>query len=157
MTHFKNLDALFSKGIVVWGHIIQANSMMWEDGPHNCPGELVYSFDDIDRVDPDYLREVAAELYGLKGTAPSEPDLQPIANYLTDEYVRVFGLPVPASISPSIRCTISTTFFVRKHLPKRRLCASLLPIVVNRQEPHIATVLPERYWPPELIEWWANQ
>src|SRR5437868_4401050 len=86
MMHFKNLNTLFSEGIVVWGHIIQANSMMWEDGPHNCPGELVYSFDDIDRVDPEYLREVAAELYGLKGTAPSEPDLQPIANYLTDEY-----------------------------------------------------------------------
>lgn len=154
--HFKNLNTLFSEGIVVWGHIIQANSLMFEDGPQDCPGELVYSIDDPDRVDPEYLQGVARQLFRLKGTEPEDPDLQPIANYLTDEMIRVFGLPVPSSISPSIRCRISTTYFVRKHLPKRRLCSSLLPVVVNRRDPHTATVLPERYWPPELVEWWSN-
>jgi hypothetical protein len=155
-THFKNLNTLYSEGIVVWGHIIQANVLMYEEGRHNCPGELVYSINDPNRVDPEYLRGVAQELFRLKGTEPSNPELQTIANYLTDEMIRVFGLPVPSSISQSNRCAISTTYFFRKHLPKRRLCKRLLPVVVNRQKPHTATVLPERYWPLELVEWWSN-
>lgn len=155
-THFQNLKTLFSEGIVVWGHVIQANELMFEDGPHSCPGEVVYSIDDSDVVDQEYLQGVAMELYRLKGTKPSDPELLRIADYLTNERIRVFGWPVPSSISPSIRCKISTTYFFRKHLPKRRLCTSLLPVIVNRQEPHTATVLPERYWPRELVEWWCS-
>jgi hypothetical protein len=154
-THFENLKTLFSEGVVVWGHIIQANSLMFEKGPYDCPGELVYSIEDSNRVEPEYLERVAKKLFSLKGTKPDDPELQPIADYLTDERIRVFGLPVPSSISPSIRCVISTTYFVRKHLPERRLCAALLPLVVNRQEPYTATVLPERYWPLEFVEWWS--
>lgn len=155
-THFQNLNDLFSDGIVVWGHLVQANNLMFEEGNNNCPGEIVYSLDDPSRVDPEYLQQVAHELFQLKGTKPSSPKLQPIANYLTNEMIRVFGLPVPSSISPSIQCKISTTLFVRKHLPKHQLCASLLPVIVSRQKPHVVTTLPERYWPPELLEWWSR-
>lgn len=155
-THFKHLNTLYSEGIVVWGHIVQANQLMFKDGPHSCPADLVYSIDAPILVHPEYLEDVAMELYGLKGTKPSDPELQPIAHHLTDEYTRVFGWPVPSSISPSIRCKTSTTYLFRKHLPKRRLCTSLLPVIVNRQEPHTATVLPERYWPVELVEWWSD-
>ncbi|HVX15999.1 MAG TPA: hypothetical protein VHC22_32745 [Pirellulales bacterium] len=155
-TLFQNLHTLFTEGIVVWGHIIQANSQLFQSGVHDCPGELVYSLDDVRRVDPDRLGQVAHQLYSLKGTQPEDPELAPIAHYLTDQLIRVFGLPVPRSISPNLRCHISTTYFVRKHLPRRRLCNSLLPIVVNPREPHVAMPLPARYWPQPLIDWWST-
>lgn len=155
-THFKNLNSVFANGMVTWGQIIQANVLMFEDGSVDCPGELVYSIDDPERVDPEHLQYVAGELFRLKGTKPSDQELRPIADYLADEIIRVFGLPVPTCISPSISCTISTTIFVRKHLPNRRLCSTLLPVIVNRREPYIATPLPERYWPREFIEWWQQ-
>jgi hypothetical protein len=155
-TLFDNLQMLFTEGTVVWGHVIQANSLMFQPGVHDCPGELVYSLEDARRVDPDDLNQVADQLYSLKGTEPEDSDLAPIAAYLTNELIRVFGLPVPRAISPSLRCRISTTFFVRKHLPLRRLCNSLLPIVVNPREPYIAMPLPARYWPEPLIDWWSK-
>lgn len=155
-TLFENLPALFTAGTVVWGHIIQANSLLFQPGADDCPGELVYSLTDAQRVDPDYLGQVAHQLFSLKGTEPADPDLAPIAEYLTNEMIRVFGLAVPKTISANLPCRISTTFFVRKHLPLRRLCTPLLPIVVNPVEPYVAMPLPARYWPQSLIDWWSR-
>jgi len=156
MTIFRYLPALFSQGIVVWGHVIQANSMMFEPGSHDCPGELVYSLDRRRIIDPTLLQQIAFELGQLKRTQPQDDELAVIADYLTNERIRVFGLPVPRPVSPSMPCHISTTLFVRKHLPEERLCKTLLPIVVMPDEPHIAMPLPARYWPKELLQWWRT-
>jgi hypothetical protein len=156
MIHFKHLKTTLAEGTVVWGHVIQANALMFEPGTANCPGEIVYSIHDSSRAKPHDLQEIAQALYRLKGTKPADPELAPIANYLADEYIRVFGLPVPRTISQSLRCMISSTFFVRKHLPKRRLWTPLLPVIVNRTQPHVAVPLPERYWPSDLVAWWTG-
>ena len=155
-TLFDHLPQVFTEGTVVWGHIIQANVLMFKPGADNCPGELVYSLDRKRQVQPQYLQELAANLFRLKRTSPDDAELAPIADYLTDEYIRVFGLKVPRSVSPSVPCRISTTFFVRKHLPQKRLCKSLLPIVVLTEKPHVAMPLPECYWPKKLLEWWSQ-
>ena len=154
--HFENIRKLFSEGVVVWGYIIQANGFLMQRGRWNLPGEVVYSVEDALRTTPEDLRDVSYKLGRLKGNQPSSPDLQRIAEYLTDERIRVFGLPVPASISPNLNCRISTTFFVRKHLPQRRLCSPLLPLLVHPRDPFVVTTLPQRYWPPELVEWWKE-
>jgi hypothetical protein len=156
MTLFKHAGRTFAEGRIVWGHVVQANGLMFRDGDQDCPGELVYSLADPGRVEPQELARVAHQLYELKGTYPREAELAEIAEYLTNELIRVFGLQVPASISPTMRCRISTTFFLRKHLPNRRLCAGLMPTVVFPGEPYVAMPLPERYWPKELIRWWVE-
>lgn len=153
---FDNFYMLFTKGTVVWGHIIQANRLLFQPGVSDCPGELVYSLADAERVNPDRLRHVAKQLFDLKGTVPQDSELAPIAEYLTNERIRVFGLPVPKTLSPNLRCHISTTFFVRKHLPQRRLCNPVLPIIVNSIEPYFAMPLPARYWPQQFIERWST-
>jgi hypothetical protein len=40
-TLFDSLPALFTEGAVVWGHVIQANSLLFEPGAFDFPGELV--------------------------------------------------------------------------------------------------------------------
>lgn len=153
---FPNLRHAFSDGIVVWGHVVQANQMMFDPGEHDCPGEVVYSIDDRETIDALDLQTIAHSLFELKGQTPNDGELLPIADYLTDETVRVFGLSVPAKISPQFHCQISTTLFVRKHLPDHRLRRSLLPLLVSPREPNVATSLPARYWPDDLVEWWME-
>jgi hypothetical protein len=155
-TIFQGAPRLFTNGVVVWGHIIQANHLMFQDGNDDCPGELVYSLEDRQSVDPEYLQTVSTKLGALKGSKPESPGLAEIADYLTKEYVRVFGLLAPPEVSPRFRCRISTTFFVRKHLPRRRICGPLLPVVVHPKEPYIAMPLPQKYWPKELVDWWSE-
>jgi len=156
MTLFEHVDDLLREGVIVMGHIIQVNQWMFSRGMLNCPGEVIYSLTDRYRVDPMYLGEVAHALHELKGTEPADRELAPIAEYLTDELIRVFGLVVPAKVSPDFRCQISTTLFVRKHLQKKRVCAPLLPMLVSPREPNVAMPLPAKYWPRNLVAWWED-
>jgi hypothetical protein len=153
---FRNLGSLLAEGSVVWGHIVQANELLFEPGRRNLPAEFVFSLEDRRRVDPRYLSELAMALFDLKGTQPAEPALRPIADHLTDEYQRVFGMPVPASISPGLRCEISTTYVERKHLPGGRLIDGLLPLIVSPRQPRYVIPLPARYWPQELVALWSE-
>jgi hypothetical protein len=38
--HFENLNSLVCNGIVVWGHVVQANSLMFEEGPDGFVGGM---------------------------------------------------------------------------------------------------------------------
>lgn len=144
--------SLFRDGVIVWGHLIQANSQLFQPGDRDLPGEMVYSLRSPN-ISPDDLAQVASQLGALKGTQPSSPSLAPIANYLTDEYIRVFGLSVPQSVSAN-PCLISTVYFVRHHLPDTMLSDNVLPLVVMPRQPHFAFVLPALFWPEMLLRHW---
>lgn len=155
---FRNLSKLKRDGKVVWAHIIQANGLLFSPGQDDCPAEVVYSLDDSKSIAARVLGGIASSLYSLKETKPDDAKLAFIAHYLTDERTRVFGIPVPPVISPGLSCMISSTYIVRKHLPKPRqwLGSRLLPLIVYPAIPHVALPLPSRYWPQEMIEWWVN-
>jgi hypothetical protein len=156
-TIFRYAQTVFTEGVVVWGHIVQVNTIMFEDGNHDCPGEVVYSLTDSSPAVPEILERVAEKLYSLKGAEPEDPELAEMAQHVTDEMSRVFGLEVSRRISPDIRCQLSVVLFVRKHLPSRRVCSSWVPLIVLPREPFVAIPLPERYWPGELIEHWSQE
>src|SRR5262249_4791667 len=59
---FQNATTLFIEGTVVWGHVIQANELLFQDGPDDCPGEVVYSLQDQRLVSPQNLEEIAQRL-----------------------------------------------------------------------------------------------
>ena len=155
-TFFLNLKELRRNGRVVWGRFIQANSLLFAPGVDDCPAEVVYSLDESNSILVEELDRIAGSLYALKHTQPDDPELAPIADYLTKEVVRVYGMPVPKSISPRHACRISTVYVVRKQLPspRRKLSQLLIPIIVAPNPPHVALPLPSRYWPEALIDWW---
>jgi len=153
---FDQLPRLFAQGWIVWGQVVQANSLLFSKGKESCPGALVYSLQNTAELTTEYLEELAHQLFSLKGSVPTDPKLAPIAHFLTDEMERGYGLKVPSSLSPSIECYVTTTFFVRRHLPKGILHKSLLPIVVDPQDPRWAMPLPERYWSRKLKAQWRS-
>ena len=148
---YDNLENLLCNGVVIWGHIIQVNEELFESGWEDLPGEVVYSLDDRNTAKPQALSEIAEDVYRLKGEDPTDPELKPIAHYLTDEYIRVFGLEVPTVISSTLRCRISTTMFIRKHLPNRSVNFTKLPLIVHPEEPYVVLPLPYKYWSDSLI------
>lgn len=156
-TLFLNLAKLRQDGRVVWGHFVQANSKLFAPGKENNPAELVYSLDAPD-LGLEKLSGIASDLFALKGTTPDDPQQKAIADHLTNEYTRVFGLPVPVAISPHARCLVSTTYVVRKHLPGPDHCLrkTLLPLIALPAPPHVVLPLPSRYWPKSLLEWWRS-
>lgn len=157
-TLFLNLSKLKRNGKVVWGHFVQANNLLYSPGGGDCPADVVYSLDDAETISPEELGEIAHALAGLKHTKPADPELASIAEYLTSEWARVYGKPVPKSISPRHSCMMSTIYVVRKHLPKpgQYLRQPLIPIIINPKQPHVALPLPSRYWPEPLVRWWSD-
>jgi hypothetical protein len=157
------LRALFRQGDIVWGHVIQANTELYEPPPSeesytfDRPGELVFS----PRVDsaetPLHLGEVARHLAGLRDASDLDAELQPWSDYLFAETERVVGRRVPSRFAAQNACFVSTTLFRRSHLPGGLLEKPLLPIVVARRQPYFAMTLPREFWPPALLEWWRGK
>lgn len=155
--YFDNQKQLLEQGDVVWGCVVQANQLLFSPGTMSCPGDVVYC---LERDRPDVLetlRQVARELYQLKGEPQDRAELNEISQYLANERIRVFGLPVPETISPTMPCAISSVYFDRRHLPDRVLRQSFFPIVLSRTTPHIATILPGRYWSQSLLNVWRSR
>jgi hypothetical protein len=161
-TFFTHRAALLREGIVVWGHVVQANSLMYRreegiTGGPNCPGEVVYSPDSGSDVSPAELMFVARALFALKGTTQDDAESQSFSDYLANERVRVFGKPVPKSLSPQYPCLVSTVFFEREHLPGDCLRQSFFPLLLSPQEPRVAMPLPARYWPKTFTVTWEKR
>lgn len=153
---FRHRHEVFQDGVVVWAHLIQANNSLFKRGKIDHGGEIVYSLENPNAATPQYLEQVARRLFALKGTKPVQNDLRFIADYLTDEHTRVYGLPVPSELSPRAKCLISTTYFSRRQLPDRRLRAAFFPVVVLPFEPHVALPMPKKYWPQSFVRWWLS-
>ena len=100
VTLFTHRKSLLANGIVTWGYVVQANANLAKKRSGDCPGEIVYSLDDVNQIDPPDLQRVARELSKLKGTEPTDDGCARIAAHLTNEMTRVYGLKVPRSLSP---------------------------------------------------------
>lgn len=150
---------IFGNGVVVWAHVIQANNVLWSPSNNpddDAPGELVFANDPQGQVTPESLGPVAVQLGQLRGADHGDKALNRIGNYLEAENVRAFGWEVPRSVSRSATCYISTTMFLRKHLPNGFLNRPYFPIVITPSKPHFAMPLPARFWSPELMAWWMS-
>jgi hypothetical protein len=155
-TFFKGQDRLISQGKLVWGNIIQANTLLFSPGQAYCPADVVFPTLLTCDFNPETLREIANKIFKLKGTSPSDPELLEIANHMTDECDRAFGLSVPSDLCLDIPCEISTIFVNRKHLPNGYLSRLLIPLIVSPEAPKTAMILPSRYWSSDMVDWWLN-
>lgn len=149
-------DVIMVHGQVVWGHLVQANGTLFSPGKRDAPAEAVY-FTDDEHPDPiTALGGLAARLFRLKGTTGHPPQAQAIADHLTAEITRAFGLPVPEEWTGGRRAEVSTIFVHRPHLPGRRLVAPFFPLLITPDRPRRVAVVPSRYWPDDLVRTWAG-
>ncbi len=150
---FDNAQALLSEGRVVWGAVVQANTALMQPGPDaGAPGDILY--DPRGRVPDADLHAMALTVLSLKGRRFDQPELAALAQYLTDETVRVFGLELPAPIS-AYPLQVSSTWFQRSHLPGGVLAQPLIPVLVSDAHPGAVLPLPAAFWPANLREAWS--
>lgn len=149
-------DDILKHGKVVWGRLVQANMVLFKSGPQNAPAEVVY----FPAEEPNDLLErldvIASSLFTLKGTSGNPTQAQAIADHLTAEITRAFGLSVPANISGGKECEISTIYVTRKHLPEGRLVTPFFPLVITPNRPRRVAILPSRYWADGLVRLWSG-
>ena len=148
---FEDQDILFSEGFVVWGHIIQANSYLFDPGPHDHPAVVCYSLDEIIDSKPKLIKKVARGLYKLKGKR-TDQDLQEFSDRLYSEHAYKWKIPIPLRISNNIQCFYTTALVVRNHLPEGYLSSSLFPFLICPEKTNVGTILPSRYWSENFLK-----
>ncbi len=156
--HLKNLGRLWATGELVWGHIVQANRLLFDpNDPHNCPAEVVYSAQPGAPVHPPLLAKVAHELYSLKSTRPKAPSLRAIADHLTDEHTHRIHWTVPPVLNEGQSLAMGGTFIVRDHLPLPSLNTKWMPMVLAPEPPRYVMPLPAIFWPKRLLSVWSQK
>jgi len=144
----KNTKRLVEEGSIVWGAIVQANTTLFQPGPHNCPGNILYSSDQRMDGRPNLFLNLAERLFSLKGTDLKNPELRKFANDLADERGRGGRLDIPLSLTNNVPCYMNDIQFERKHLPHGYLSAAFYPLLIHPNLPSVM-VLPVWYWTKE--------
>lgn len=153
----KNL--LLTKGIVVWGHIVQANSLLFQKGKKNHSAAIVYSLDPIFNSNLTQLSRIAWELYELKERHIEHPeviDFKAIANAITNETDCLFNIRIPESIAFDRVVYYTTIAVYRQDLPTKCLRNNWFPLLIAPGITENALVLPAKYWHNNLVRAWVR-
>ena len=155
---YQEKKVLLQQGNVCYGHIVQANEILFRKSPNiDCPANIIYSTDPHIADNPGLLWEVATNLYRYKNQPLDTVPLQwrEMARVITDEMDRSdFNFWVDYNGYP-IEFRFLSVMIYRKLLPKRQLCGSLLPVITAPNCQSILT-LPKLYWTREFKKLWVR-
>jgi TPR repeat protein len=148
-------ELLLARGTVVWGHLVQANQILFDrDNERTAPANVIYSPDAYFDGRTDVLAAFARDLFAQKGMLPGDPEIGSFVRAVTDEYLRVMRRELPRSYSAGRPAYFATCFIEPHHLPDGYLARSEFPLLVNADETEAVMMLPVRFWPPELLARW---
>ncbi len=145
---------LRAEGRVVWGQIVQANSKLFSAGDIDCPAAILYSGDPAYDDAPNALRQLATQMFALKGTSPADPELHQFAATLTDELRRDNQLMLPVQLTGGRRVVYTSIMVCRRHIPGGYLASNLLPLLICPAKTPWAMILPQAFWSPQWIAFW---
>lgn len=151
---YRRQEWVYTQGIVVWGHIVQANSQLFSPGQTDCPASVLYSTDLWFDGQPEALGAIAEQLFAVKGKRHPDPGMAEFSRMLANEVDRAPRLPVPPALTGGRPVFHTSVMVVRGHLPRGYLTHSLFPLLIEPRHTFAAIILPSRFWPPELLRLW---
>jgi hypothetical protein len=145
---FRRQGLLLKEGKIMWGALIQANSLLFEPGDDDCPAFLVYSPDTYFDSRPQELHLIGRKIFSFKETNPSDPKLKEVARRVTDEAAYTMGFTLPKVFSDKeIRWV--TALVCRRHIPKGILSSGIYPLLTHPSTQAVM-IVPCLHWPAEL-------
>lgn len=110
-------------GKPVLARLVQANNLLFKDGPQPALNVgVVFSFDR--EADRGLLRSAARFVAGLKNTEPNDPDLEPLARFVTEgdeDAIRYSRIQIPTKHTHGIPVYHGNLVVPRFCLPFRHL------------------------------------
>jgi hypothetical protein len=122
MREKKREEKVRAEGVPTLGWIVQANNVLWEEGSGDNAAQILITFDEELKDDPERMLELALKLGRLKSEPPEDDMEEEIAQLVIDETARFStryklprkftGGPVVYSIAVMVR---------RKYLPEGKI------------------------------------
>ncbi len=154
LRHFySRYRVLLETGHIRWGHVVQANTVLFRPGNEVAPGSVLFGATADHDLLPDQLSRAANATFALKGKALADPALARIGNALADEMGRHTALDLPPAVTRGTPMRMAIVVVHREFLPRRYFVSTAVPLVVSPSN-DFATVLPARYWAPDLLAAW---
>jgi len=148
---------LLTKGAVVWGHLVQAYTRLFETGNDDFAATVLFSLEPCIDDELMILQLKAQSLFGSKGRNIYPPEAQEVVDALTRGEV-LFNRKLPQSLDTFDRKVHMTTIIVyRKHLPVSFLQSNWFPLLVLPEETPASMILPSRYWDARLVYRWLDR
>lgn len=155
---YRDQNILWKQGMVVWGSLVQANSLLFKPGNSDHPALIVCSPDLEFHSNLSELRIIARELYELKNQKLEHPemlDLKIFAEIITNEMVCPFNVEIPNCLTLNKLVYFTSIMVSRKHLPEGYLKSGWFPVLIAPNKTPAAMILPSRYWDSSLLSVWC--
>jgi hypothetical protein len=148
---------LRDRGQVYWGHLVQANQMLFDpQNPHTLPANVIYSTDPFFDGRVAILASIGHGLFAQKGSSGADPELRAFVRAITNERERILRRELPAGYCGNRPVYFTTCFIQPGHLPDHCVARPAFPLLVNFEETEAVMILPSRFWPPELVSSWRG-
>lgn len=154
-SQYRDQEILLTRGDVVFAHLIQANSLLFQPGDNDAPAAIVFSSDRYYDDHVDELLTLGHAMFDLKGKTHDDPELERFAKAITDEVSALFNFKLPEKITDGRKVYYSTIVVHRKHLPTKYLKTGWFPVLVQPETTEACMILPSKYWAPNLVKSWS--
>ena len=148
---------LRDRGDLVWGHLVQANSMIFDPAnTYTLPANVIYSLDSHFDGRVLHLGQIAHGLFGQKGSVPADRELREFVRVITDERERILRRQLPLTYCGGHSVYFTSCFIQPSHLPRKCLTGSSFPLLVNFAETEAVMILPYQFWPDAYTRQWTS-
>jgi hypothetical protein len=151
---FHSFKDLWKHGVIVWGYVIRANTLLYSPGDEDSPGTMIFCATASDASSLQHLPLLARRLQELRKCRQPLPGWSQKETEwwedLNDDMSYQKGVRLPAEWQPlSHEFKGSSVLFHRPHLLGSHIQSLLLPILLDPVG-SMAQVIPHHLWPDGL-------
>ena len=151
------VEDIVTHGRLAIGHVFMANTDLFEPGPDDLPGGVVYSFDPVVWANPHLFEPVAERLFRCHFQAPDaqkevrSPWLSRVRDGIWTGTDHDLHCRLPPAITGGRPMYQSSVLFRRRDLPNGFLESMVVPLLVlppSSPSPHRShcLVIPSQWW-----------
>jgi hypothetical protein len=154
---FRAFHDIWKHGVVVWGFVIRANRLLYEQEPGDCPGLMIFSTTADDAASLERLPQMAERLWALREIRlPESGWTQKETEWwedLQDDMSFQKGVKLPSEWpNGGSEYRGSCVMFHRAHLHGGMIQSRVLPLLVDPVSNYAQTI-PCDVWPNGMAEW----
>lgn len=151
---YQNYLDLKKRGKITYGCLVQANSMLFEEGDIDCPADIIFTESPLGNVYPEELISIAEELFSYKNKPlfKAPRSMRKVVKQIKDEMDRSARyIDFTKKGEHSFNVYNVAIMVYREHLYAGKLEGRLFPIIYLPDNPAVTMIIPDVFYkdPPE--------
>lgn len=153
----RSRSSIAQTGRIVAGYVIVANQVLFDGTPGAAAMTALYSYDDSLLGIPEVPLSIARDVsrYHDDERRHLEPSHRQLHKDLHSGFVRTFECRVPPDLSHGHIVFHSSVMAHTALLAQGRLVRDIFPLIISRDTPRYALLVPHSLWPESMRQRWS--